>query len=59
MIASAHVFTPRPSRDPQENLRVLQTPLRAPFAREAAAGEEEAEEEEEIVLVQRGRSMIW
>ena len=50
MIASAHVFTPRPSRDPQENLRVLQTPLRAPFAR--SAGEENEEEEEEIVLVQ-------
>ncbi|KAI0772938.1 hypothetical protein BD413DRAFT_473526 [Trametes elegans] len=42
MIASAHVFTPGPSPDPQENLRVLQTPLRTPFARE----------EEEIVLVQ-------
>ena len=42
MIASAHVFTPRPSSDPRENLRVLQTPLRAPFAEEAA----------EIVLVQ-------
>ena len=42
MIASAHVFTPRPSADPRENLRVLQTPLRAPFAEEAA----------EIVLVQ-------
>ncbi|KAI8989063.1 hypothetical protein BD414DRAFT_485866 [Trametes punicea] len=41
MIASAHVFTPRPSPDPQENLRVLQTPLRTPFARE----------QEEIVLV--------
>ncbi|KAI0752857.1 hypothetical protein C8Q80DRAFT_1096959 [Daedaleopsis nitida] len=42
MIASAHVFTPGPSHDPQENLRVLQTPLRAPFARD----------EQEIVLVQ-------
>ena len=41
MIASAHVFTPRPSHDPQENLRVLQTPIRSPFARE----------NEEIVLV--------
>ncbi|TBU41156.1 hypothetical protein BD309DRAFT_836683, partial [Dichomitus squalens] len=28
MIATAQVFTPRPSHDPQENLRVLQTPLR-------------------------------
>ncbi|OSD00510.1 hypothetical protein PYCCODRAFT_1479173 [Trametes coccinea BRFM310] len=42
MIASAHVFTPGPSPNPQENLRVLQSPLRTPFARE---------DEEEIVLV--------
>ncbi|EJF61779.1 hypothetical protein DICSQDRAFT_105472 [Dichomitus squalens LYAD-421 SS1] len=42
MIATAQVFTPRPSHDPQENLRVLQTPLRTPFAQEL----------EEIVLVQ-------
>ncbi|KAI9056479.1 hypothetical protein FKP32DRAFT_1763184 [Trametes sanguinea] len=42
MIASAHVFTPGPSPNPQENLRVLQSPLRTPFAREEA---------EEIVLV--------
>ncbi|KAL1948394.1 hypothetical protein VTO73DRAFT_12469 [Trametes versicolor] len=42
MIASAHVFTPGPSPNPEENLRVLQTPLRTPFAREL----------EEIVLVQ-------
>lgn len=41
MIASAHVFTPRRSEDPQENLRILQSPLRTPFA----AGDEE------IVLV--------
>ncbi|KAI1792452.1 hypothetical protein LXA43DRAFT_1006622 [Ganoderma leucocontextum] len=41
MIASAHVFTPRPSHDPQENLRILQTPLRTPFSLE----------QEEIVLV--------
>ncbi|KAI0634344.1 hypothetical protein C8Q77DRAFT_1055902 [Trametes polyzona] len=41
MIASAHVFTPGPSSNPQENLRVLQSPLRTPFARE----------QEEIVLV--------
>ena len=40
MIASAHVFTPRPSHDPQENLRILQTPLRTPFSRE----------QEEIIL---------
>ncbi|KAI0649854.1 hypothetical protein C8Q79DRAFT_900791 [Trametes meyenii] len=41
MIASAHVFTPGPSHDPQQNLRVLQSPLRTPFA----------SEQEEIVLV--------
>lgn len=41
MIASAHVFTPGPSQNPEDNLRVLQTPLRTPFARE----------HEEIVLV--------
>ncbi|RDX45794.1 hypothetical protein OH76DRAFT_1387354 [Lentinus brumalis] len=41
MIASAQVFTPRPSHDPGENLRILQTPIRSPFARE----------NEEIVLV--------
>ncbi|PSS34226.1 hypothetical protein PHLCEN_2v1736 [Hermanssonia centrifuga] len=31
MIQSAQVFTPRPSQDPKENLRILQTPLRTPF----------------------------
>nr|GAT60387.1 predicted protein [Mycena chlorophos] len=30
MIASAQVFSPRPSSNPKENLRVLQSPLRAP-----------------------------
>ncbi|KAK2460986.1 hypothetical protein APHAL10511_007456 [Amanita phalloides] len=33
MIHSAQVFSPRPSQDPQENLRVLQSPLRARFLR--------------------------
>ncbi|KAJ7210677.1 hypothetical protein B0H12DRAFT_1033612, partial [Mycena haematopus] len=28
MIASAQVFSPRPSHDPRQNLRVLQSPLR-------------------------------
>ncbi|KAI0672231.1 hypothetical protein C8Q78DRAFT_1137757, partial [Trametes maxima] len=41
MIASALVFTPGPSHDPQQNLRVLQSPLRTPFS----------QEQEEIVLV--------
>ncbi|KAJ7054290.1 hypothetical protein C8F01DRAFT_501654 [Mycena amicta] len=30
MIASAQVFSPRPSPNPRENLRVLQSPMRAP-----------------------------
>ncbi|KAJ7071876.1 hypothetical protein B0H15DRAFT_869691 [Mycena belliarum] len=30
MIASAQVFSPRPSPDPRQNLRVLQSPLRLP-----------------------------
>ncbi|KAI0827314.1 hypothetical protein BC628DRAFT_1418438 [Trametes gibbosa] len=41
MIASAHVFTPGPSQNTQVNLRILQSPLRTPFARD----------QEEIVLV--------
>ncbi|KAJ6550990.1 hypothetical protein DFH09DRAFT_988552, partial [Mycena vulgaris] len=32
MIASAQVFSPCPSPDPRQNLRVLQSPFRAPFA---------------------------
>ena len=31
MIQSAQVFTPRPSHNPRENLRVLKTPIKSPF----------------------------
>lgn len=31
MIQSAQVFTPRPSIDPRENLRILKTPIKSPF----------------------------
>ena len=33
MINSAQVFSPRPSRNPEENLRVLQSPVRSSFLR--------------------------
>lgn len=64
MINSAHVFTPRPSTDPRENLRVLQSPLKTPFpsvsseppaswSSSAIAAPAAAEEEEEdIILVE-------
>ncbi|TFY63561.1 hypothetical protein EVG20_g6269 [Dentipellis fragilis] len=59
MIQSAQVFSPAPSRDPRENLRVLQSPIK-PLASPLKKGyrapspeehDEEEEEEEEIVLV--------
>lgn len=50
MITSAHVFTPRPSADPRENLRVLQSPLRAPF--QSAPSGPSSRSEEDIVLVE-------
>jgi hypothetical protein len=31
MIQSAQFFTPRPSNDPRENLRILKTPIKSPF----------------------------
>ena len=34
MIHSAQVFTPRPSQDPRENLRILKTPIKSPFMRQ-------------------------
>lgn len=67
MIQSAQVFSPRPSKNPLENLRVLQSPLRPAFATPARRRnssplkhkgtvvpeeDEEEEEEEEIVLVE-------
>lgn len=33
MIQSAQVFTPRPSENPRENLRILKTPIKSPFVR--------------------------
>lgn len=66
MIHSAQVFTPRPSKDPQENLRILKSPVKNTFRSPAKphtrfrlpatsnlqdAGEEEEEEANEIVLV--------
>ncbi|KAF4579411.1 hypothetical protein EYR40_000421 [Pleurotus pulmonarius] len=55
MIQSAQVFTPRPSPDPRENLRILQSPLR-PFSSPKKPSplqtpSSQEEEEEEIVLV--------
>ena len=58
LIQSAEVFTPRPSKDPKENLRILQSPLKrkAPsplkqqYNTQLTAPKEE-EGEEEIVLV--------
>ncbi|KAH6903308.1 hypothetical protein BKA70DRAFT_1566915 [Coprinopsis sp. MPI-PUGE-AT-0042] len=59
MIHSAQVFTPRPSNDPRENLRVLQSPMKNQFkspmkpsllSRAPQIADDE-EEEEEIVLV--------
>lgn len=54
MINSAHVFTPRPSADPRENLRVLQSPLKAPFSSDAsqASSSRSPEAEGDIVLVE-------
>ncbi|KAG6329949.1 hypothetical protein ID866_9139 [Astraeus odoratus] len=58
MIQSAEVFTPRPSKDPMENLRILQSPLKrcasSPLKQHHdmhQTAKEEEEEEEEIVLV--------
>lgn len=53
MITSAHVFTPRPSADPRENLRVLQSPLKTPFASSGySLASSAVPEEEDIVLVE-------
>ncbi|KAI0826106.1 hypothetical protein BC629DRAFT_1434608 [Irpex lacteus] len=37
MIQSAQVFTPRPSQDPRENLRILKTPIKTPFSSHSQA----------------------
>ena len=71
MIQSAQVFTPRPSQDPRENLRVLQSPLKTPFftrnRRQSSPlkrgmlvtpEEDEEEEEQEIVLVESNHPRV-
>lgn len=54
MINSAQVFSPRPSPNPKENLRILQSPLK-PFALASAKGrmrrELDAQPEETVTLV--------
>ena len=51
MIASAMVFTPRPSQDPRENLRTLQSPLKPNYSSPLKHAHNE-ESEEDIVLVE-------
>lgn len=51
MIASAMVFTPRPSQDPRENLRTLQSPLKPNYSSPLKQVHNE-EPEEDIVLVE-------
>ena len=62
MITSAQVFSPRPFADPQRNLEVLQSPLKAVFKPEPESDgeeEEEAEQEaEEIVLVESDHPQV-
>ncbi|EMD36936.1 hypothetical protein CERSUDRAFT_73959 [Gelatoporia subvermispora B] len=58
MIHSAHVFSPAPSTDPRVNLRVLQSPLKAPFGRAPGTPDHlksrqgQADDDGEIVLVE-------
>ena len=49
MIHSAQVFSPNPSKDPRENLRILQSPLKNSFKSPVKAT---MQEEDEILLVQ-------
>lgn len=64
MITSAQVFSPRPFADPQRNLQVLQSPLKAVFKPEPESDDEEEEEEaaqqdaEEIVLVESDHPQV-
>ena len=64
MIQSAQVFTPRPSKDPRENLRVLQSPLKNTFRSPSKPSSlsrtplNEPEEEEEIVLVDGNHPLV-
>ncbi|PPQ65921.1 hypothetical protein CVT24_011254 [Panaeolus cyanescens] len=67
MINSAEVFSPRPSKDPRENLRILQSPLKPAFMKSPSKlrpqtpgspiqapqfDDEDEDEQEEIVLVE-------
>lgn len=69
MIQSAQVFTPGPSADPRENLRILQTPMKAPFLRHeprepsplkrgSAPDPEDMDDDEEIVLVESNHPKV-
>ena len=64
MITSAQVFSPRPFADPQRNLQVLQSPLKAVFKPESDSDDEEVQEEEtqqdaeEIVLVESDHPQV-
>ena len=49
MIHSAQVFSPQPSKDPRENLRILQSPLKNSFKSPVKAT---LKEEDDIILVQ-------
>ena len=49
MINSAQVFSPQPSKDPRENLRILQSPLQNSFKSPVKPS---LQEEEQIILVQ-------
>lgn len=57
MIASAMVFTPRPSQDPRENLRTLQSPLRPNYSSPLKPIHSE-EPEEDIVLVETNHPSV-
>lgn len=54
MIESAQVFSPRPSQNPRENLRILQSPLK-PFSSTSAYS---GEEEEVIKLVDGNHPLV-
>lgn len=72
MIHSAQVFTPGPSQNGRENLRILQTPIKTPFSRESRRQssplkrgayipeeDDEDEEEEDIVLVESKHPSVY
>ncbi|KAH8101695.1 hypothetical protein BXZ70DRAFT_931561 [Cristinia sonorae] len=68
MIQSAQVFSPGPSEDPRENLRILKTPLKTPFFAPSEPSplkrgaipdpEDEDAEEEDIVLVETNHPKV-